>query len=61
MIAINDVSAGKIFNMDDNELHVISKSSNKYFIEKSNKENVAHSLLKIILAEMNMLSVIQRI
>ena len=48
IIAINDVSEGKIFGEDSNELHVITKDNRSYHIEKSHKDIVAQSLLKII-------------
>ncbi len=48
MIAINDVSDGKVFNQDQNELHIIVKNNQNYFIEKNNKEIIAKELLNII-------------
>jgi phosphopantothenoylcysteine decarboxylase / phosphopantothenate---cysteine ligase len=48
MIAINDVSNGKTFGQDQNELHVICKDKKDYFIERANKEVVAEKLLELI-------------
>ncbi len=48
MIAINDVSDGKVFGMDDNELHVITKAGETYNIDRNSKDKVAQELLKII-------------
>ncbi|WHQ46590.1 MAG: bifunctional phosphopantothenoylcysteine decarboxylase/phosphopantothenate--cysteine ligase CoaBC [Candidatus Midichloria sp.] len=44
-IAINDVSTGKIFNEDYNELKVITKSSTEFLIAKKTKLEVAFELL----------------
>ena len=48
MIAINDVSDGKVFGLNQNELHVIDKNGKEYFIERSSKEIVAKKLLEIM-------------
>ena len=48
LIAINDVSNGKVFGRDENELHIISRDEQDYYISKKKKEEVAKELLKII-------------
>ncbi len=48
LIAINDVSNGKAFGQDTNELHVITSNNRSYHIEKSHKDKVAQNLLEII-------------
>lgn len=48
MIAMNDVSDGKVFGQDTNQLHVISYDKTEYFISLNNKEIVAKELLQII-------------
>jgi phosphopantothenoylcysteine decarboxylase/phosphopantothenate--cysteine ligase len=48
MIAINDVSSGKVFGSNQNELHVIDKNGKEYFIERDSKEVVAKQLLEIM-------------
>lgn len=48
MIAINDVSGGKAFGHDYNELHVVAKDKKYHFIEQSTKDEIAHQLLQII-------------
>jgi phosphopantothenoylcysteine decarboxylase / phosphopantothenate---cysteine ligase len=53
MIAINDVSDGKVFANDYNQLHVITKNKNEYFIERSDKESVAQKLLSIISSQIS--------
>ena len=48
LIAINDVSNGKVFGRDENELHVISIDGKDYHIDQKKKDEVAKELLKII-------------
>lgn len=48
LIAINDVSNGKVFGQDYNEIYVINSSGENWFIERNKKENVAVRLLEII-------------
>lgn len=48
MIAINDVSYGKAFGHDSNELHVITKDKKYYFIERATKNKIAHQLLGLL-------------
>lgn len=48
MIAINDVSDGKVFNQEENELHVVAKTGEAQLIKRNTKLNVAHTLLEII-------------
>ncbi len=48
IIAINDVSGGKAFGQDHNELHIITKDKKHYFIERASKDKIANQLLQII-------------
>ena len=48
LIAINDVSGGKVFAQDHNELHIFSKDNKNYFLERNTKDNIAQKLLEII-------------
>ncbi|CAK6537105.1 MAG: hypothetical protein IRD3MM_01085 [Candidatus Midichloria mitochondrii] len=48
-IAINDVSKGKVFNEDYNELTVITKNGTEFVIEKNPKLEVAFKLLCTLL------------
>ncbi len=48
MIAINDVSNGKVFGKDYNELHVITKDKDENIIPKNTKDQVAKELLELI-------------
>lgn len=48
MIAINDVSNGKVFGKDYNELHVITKGKDENIIPKNTKDQVAKELLELI-------------
>lgn len=52
LIAINDVSDGKVFGQDYNELHVLNKNGDEYFIERQDKEIVAKQLLEIIITHL---------
>ena len=51
MIAINDVSDGKVFDQDANELYVVTRVGKTHVIEHNTKMNVAHRLLEIIVEE----------
>jgi phosphopantothenoylcysteine decarboxylase/phosphopantothenate--cysteine ligase len=48
MIAINDVSDGKVFNQEENELHIVAKTGEAQLIKVNTKLNVARILLEII-------------
>ena len=48
MIAINDVSDNKVFGQETNELHILTKNNQHYFLERNNKNIIAQKLLIII-------------
>ena len=48
LIAINDVSNDQVFGKDYNQLHVISKDKQEYFIKRNLKEKIAQQLLELI-------------
>jgi len=48
IIAINDVSGGKVFNSDNNELHVVTKDDKECLISRNNKNEVAKKLLEFL-------------
>ena len=50
-IAINDVSKGKVFNEDYNELTVITKNGTEFIIEKNPKLEIAFKLLYTLFKE----------
>jgi phosphopantothenoylcysteine decarboxylase/phosphopantothenate--cysteine ligase len=56
IIAINDVSGGKVFGKDDNELHVVCRDKQSYFIKMKQKDKVAQELLEIIYNDFNRVS-----
>ena len=48
MIAINDVSGGKVFGADHNQLHVIAKDNKEHIIPRNKKDQVAKELLEFL-------------
>ncbi len=48
MIAINDVSDGKVFGLDFNQLHVILKDHQHYILQRNTKSIIAYNLLKLL-------------
>lgn len=53
MIAINDVSEGKVFGQDENSLEIITKEKKRHHIGTASKEEVAEKLLTIISETIN--------
>ncbi len=48
IIAVNDVSEGKVFNSEYNELQIITKCGQLHHLSKSSKDHIAEQLLKIV-------------
>lgn len=48
IIAINDLSDGKVFTQEYKELQIISKDGEYSFIERSSKDQVTEELLQIV-------------
>ena len=48
VIAINDVSNGKVFGENYNSLHLITKDQKEYILERNNKDRIAKQLLEYI-------------
>jgi|GEM_PF-2104241 len=48
IIAINDVSGGKGFYSDYNELHVLTKDGKVFHLDFAQKSSIAFQLLSII-------------
>jgi phosphopantothenoylcysteine decarboxylase/phosphopantothenate--cysteine ligase len=48
MLAINDVSSGKAFGQDENELQIITSNNRSYHLAKNSKDKIAQGLLEII-------------
>jgi phosphopantothenoylcysteine decarboxylase/phosphopantothenate--cysteine ligase len=48
MIAINDVSNGKVFGQNFNELHIITKDKKQHFLAKTTKKQISQQLLTLI-------------
>ena len=53
MICINDVSGGKVFGQDSNEMIILDRSDREYPLKKASKETIADEIITLVSAQLN--------
>ena len=53
MICINDVSGGKVFGQDSNEMIILDRSDREYPLKKAPKETIADEIITLVSAQLN--------
>lgn len=53
MICINDVSGGKVFGQDSNEMIILDRSDREYPLKKAPKEMIADEIITLVSAQLN--------
>ena len=53
MICINDVSGGKVFGQDSNEMIILDRSDREYLLKKAPKETIADEIITLVSAQLN--------
>ncbi len=53
MICINDVSGGKVFGQDSNEMIILDRNDTEYPLKKASKETIADEIITLVSAQLS--------